>query len=170
MIQFSLKGFTNPATIKRTDPFELAIFYEEGKNEVSRYSGDELTITAEPSPMINMHIQLSSQNPAGKTTGFINTNFTVSAETVEGRPIQMGSYLQLFIPVDFKILDLDRTASSCTVISGFSDEITCSFVEANNNGYVIKVKGGFDSKTSTGGKLSFFMQGILNPFTTLQTA
>jgi len=94
----------------------------------------------------------------------------VSAETVEGRPIQMGSYLQLFIPGDFKILDLDRTASSCTVISGFSDEITCSFVQANENGYVIQVKGGFDSKTSTGGKLSFFMQGILNPFTTMETA
>jgi len=59
MIEFSLRGFINPPTIRRTDPFELAIFYEEGKNEVSRYSGDELTITAEPSPMINMRIELS---------------------------------------------------------------------------------------------------------------
>ncbi len=62
VIEFSLKGFTNPPTIKQTDPFELAIFYEEGKNEVSRYNGDELTITAEPSPMINMRIDLSQQS------------------------------------------------------------------------------------------------------------
>jgi hypothetical protein len=39
VIEFSLTGFTNPPTIKRTDPFMLAIFYEEGKNEVSRYNG-----------------------------------------------------------------------------------------------------------------------------------
>lgn len=81
----------------------------------------------------------------------------------------MGSYVQLFIPPDFKILDLDRAASSCTVVSGFSDEITCTFLQADENGYVIKVSGGFDSKTSTGGKLSFFMQEILNPFTTMET-
>lgn len=87
VIDFSLKGFTNPPTIKRTDPFELAIFYEEAKNEVSRYNGQELTLTAEPSPMINMRVDLSTQEANGNSTGFINTNFTVSAETVEGRPI-----------------------------------------------------------------------------------
>ena len=78
--------------------------------------------------MINMRVDLSASEQCGNSTGFINTNFTVYAETVEGRPIQMGSYVQLFIPTDFKILDLDRAASSCTVVSGFSDEITCTFV------------------------------------------
>ena len=66
-------------------------------------------------------------------------------------------------------MNLDRVASSCTVISGFSDEITCSFLQADENGYLVKVAGGFDSKTSTGGQLSFFMQEILNPFTTKET-
>lgn len=82
----------------------------------------------------------------------------------------MGSYVQLYIPPDLKIVDLDRAASSCTVLSGFSDEITCTFIQADQNGYVVKVAGGFDSKTSTGGKLSFFMKEILNPFTTKQTS
>lgn len=48
-------------------------------------------------------------------------------------------------------MNLDRVASSCTVISGFSDEITCSFLQADEKGYLVKVAGGFDSKTSTGG-------------------
>lgn len=65
----------------------LAIFYEEGKNEVSRYNGEELTLTAEPSPMINMRVDLSASDQFGNTTGYINTNFTVYAETIEGRPI-----------------------------------------------------------------------------------
>ena len=82
----------------------------------------------------------------------------------------MGSYVQLFIPPDFHISNLDRVASSCTVISGFSDEITCTFIKADATGYLIKVAGGFDSKTSAGGKLSFFMQDILNPFTTKKTS
>lgn len=57
---FSLKGFTNPPTISTTDPFELAIFYEENVNEVSHYDGSDLTLTAIPSPMISMAVDLSS--------------------------------------------------------------------------------------------------------------
>lgn len=38
-IVFSLKGFTNPQTISTTDAFELAIYYEENVNEVTRYNG-----------------------------------------------------------------------------------------------------------------------------------
>lgn len=65
---------------------------------------------------------------------------------------------------------MDRVASSCTVVSGFSDEITCTFEQTDPLlGYLIKIDGGFDSKTSMGGKFSFYMQEILNPFTTLET-
>lgn len=78
--------------------------------------------------------------------------------------------VKLFIPADFKIIDLDRVASSCTVISGFTDEITCKFEKADPNfGYLINVSGGFDSKTSMGGTFSFYMQEIQNPFTTQET-
>ena len=91
----------------------------------------------------------------------------MSGQTVEGRQIEIGSIVKLFIPPDFKITDLDRVASSCTVISGFSDEITCTFEKADSVlGYLINVSGGFDSKTSMGGTFSFFMQEIQNPYTT----
>ena len=127
-------------------------------------------MTAKPSPMIGMTVDLSSQDLCGNCTGYSNTKFLISAETVAGRPIQMGSFIRLFIPADFKIPDLDRAASSCTVVSGFSDEITCTFEQTSpNTGYLIKIYGGFDSKTSMGGKFSFYMQEILNPFTTLET-
>lgn len=169
-IAFSLKGFTNPPTISTTDPFELAIFYEENVNEVSRYNGFDLTFTAIPSPLIGISVDLSSQDLCGNCTGYSNTRFLVSGETVAGRPIQIGSFIRLFIPADFKIPDWDRAASSCTVVSGFSDEITCAFEQNDPNlGYIIKIDGGFDSKTSMGGKFSFFMQEIQNPFTTLET-
>jgi hypothetical protein len=74
-------------TIKTTDPFELAIFYQEGVNEVSRYNGKELTFTAIPSPFISMNIDLSSSDLNGNCTGYTNTKFLVSASTAEGRPI-----------------------------------------------------------------------------------
>jgi hypothetical protein len=69
----------------------------------------------------------------------------------------MGSFAVLSIPVDFRMLDLDRVASSCTVLTGFSDEITCSFIQADQNGYQIKISGGFDSKDSDGDNLSFLL-------------
>jgi hypothetical protein len=53
-IIFSLSGFTNPPTIAPTDPFHLVIFYEEGRNEVSLYSGQGLSITAEASSKLSM--------------------------------------------------------------------------------------------------------------------
>lgn len=120
--------------------------------------------------MIAFTVDLSSEDADGDSTGFANTKFLVTGETVEGRPIQMGSYITLLIPADFKIPDLDRASSSCTVVSGFSDEITCSFIKADSTGYLVKIDGGFDSKTSMGGEFSFFMQEILNPFTTKETA
>lgn len=164
-----MRGFTNPATVEPTDSFEIAIFYEEGVNEVSRYDGNALSIQASPSPKIQMNVKLSPGKRHGSSTGFLNSMFIVEAETLGERPIQMGSYVEVFIPSEFKIVDADRVASSCTTRSGFSDEIACSFVQADKSGAVIRVTGGFDSKVSKTGKFSFYLQDIQNPLTTQET-
>lgn len=57
---FSIKGFINPPTIKTSDSFSLAIFYIESIDEVARSVATDLTITALPSPMIRMSVDLSS--------------------------------------------------------------------------------------------------------------
>lgn len=72
-IKFSFKGFTNPPTISPSESFELSIYYVENKNEVSKYTGNALSITAIPSPMISLTVDLSSDEANGSTTGFINT-------------------------------------------------------------------------------------------------
>jgi len=105
----------------------------------------------------------------GNTTGFLNSEFKVSFSTADDRSIQMGSYILLFIPGDVRVPDLDRVSSSCTILSGFSDEITCSFLIADDSGYLLKIMGGFDSKTSNGKNLSFYLQDIMNPLTTKET-
>lgn len=65
----------------------------------------------------------------------------------------------------------DRVASTCTRITGFSDEISCEFEKVINpkNGNYLIVKGGFDSTTFTGTDFSFSIAEIKNPFTTEQT-
>jgi hypothetical protein len=76
-ISFSLTGFFNPPTTKTTDPFELAIFYEEGVNEVSRYNGTELTFTAEASDLFDLSIKLSpSSDPTENALGRSHRNYT----------------------------------------------------------------------------------------------
>ena len=58
-------------------------------------------------------------------------------------------------------------ASTCTRISGFTDEISCSFDEDNSN-YLI-VTGGFDSKTFVDTDFSFSIAEIQNPSTDKRT-
>ena len=41
--------------------------------------------------------------------------------------ISKGSYLRIVIPSQFEIYDYDVAESTCLRISGYSDEITCSF-------------------------------------------
>ena len=86
--------------------------------------------------------------------------------------IEKQSILQIFIPKEFTIDDFLRTASTCTVISGFSDEISCKFDETYDNrfGYYLYVRGGFDSKNFMGGSFSFFLSEVKNPFTTQETS
>ena len=53
------------------------------------------------------------------------------------------------IPPEFTIEEMDRVASTCTRLEGFSDEINCEFDEDADErfGYYLYVYGGFDSNT-----------------------
>ena len=58
-IDFSLSGIQAPTTTSTTNPFEVAIYYVEGTNEVARYKGPGLEYTALPSNKIDMEVELS---------------------------------------------------------------------------------------------------------------
>ena len=86
-------------------------------------------------------------------------------------PIEKQAYLRIKIPSDFSIPDPDRIASTCTRITGFSDELSCSFEEqksSNSPNYLI-VEGGFDSETFTDTDFSLSISEIQNPKTTQTT-
>lgn len=83
-------------------------------------------------------------------------------------PIEKQAYLRIEIPSDFVVPDADRVASTCTRLTGFSDELSCSFEEqrsSNSPNYLI-VAGGFDSETFTATDFSLSISEIQNPKTT----
>ena len=66
---------------------------------------------------------------------------TLTGSTPNGMIIANGSYLKVTIPGKFLINDPSRVASSCTSISGFSDEILCEFESVSSrNGSVLRVE------------------------------
>ena len=102
-------------------------------------------------------------------TGEEQSNFVFTGTMDANSPIEKGAALRLKIPGTFKIDNSDRVASTCTGISGFSDEISCIFesvaVDQTQSSYLI-VSGGFDSKQFTGTDFSFSIKEIKNPYTT----
>jgi len=134
-------------------------------NEVTRYTGRNLTFKATASDQLNMDVHLTE-----KETGNSQTNFTISGETIADIPIMQGSYLRVFIPPDFTVINQDRVQSSCTTIMGFSDEVQCVFESSDRlKGHWLLVKGGFDSAQFERGKFSFFIKEILNPLSSKET-
>jgi hypothetical protein len=94
----------------------------------------------------------------------------VTARTPFLMSIEKGSSLLLFIPPQFQIIDPLRVQSSCTMVSGFSDEILCELVSTNQRtGHFLRVFSGFESETFPGGEFSFWVSDIINPFTTEET-
>ena len=70
-------------------------------------------------------------------------------------------------------------SSTCTVISGFSDEISCELEGydggvgssgSRGSGHYLVAKGGFDSEQYVGAEFSFYVSEIKNPFTTKPSA
>lgn len=135
-IQFELIGVKNPPTTDRTDSVSLKIYYEEDTSEVNIYNGEDLTFKAEPSTQVFIEASLSEME-----TGLLQTQMLLTGSTPNGMIIAKGSYLKVTIPGEFLINDPSRVASSCTVISGFSDEILCEFESVSQRyGSVLTVK------------------------------
>ena len=139
---FTMSDFINPPTTERTDAFDVIIYYTEGTNEVthSTTTNTNLMITATP----NLNALKMSASASELKTGQVQTNFTISGTLDWDNPIAKQSYLRIKIPDDFVVTDANRVASTCTRISGFTDEISCEFEDSSNNRYML-VKGGFDS-------------------------
>ena len=115
----------------------------ENTNEVSVYSGTKQTFKASPSTGITMAIPNSNSYKTGEIV-----KLTISATMDSENLIEKQAYLKVKIPKDYYIANFDRTASTCTRISGFSDEINCDFAPFNRYtdlAMYIYVRGGFDS-------------------------
>ena len=99
----------------------------------------------------------------------MQSEFVISGEMELLNSIEKQAYLKVDLPASFSIENFDRVASTCTRLTGFSDEISCSF-EANNKPQItLVVKGGFDSEDFEAREFSFKIAEIINPFTTLPT-
>ena len=108
-------------------------------------------------------------------TGEVQTDFVFSGTMDSNSPIEKGGEIRLKIPKSFKIENYDRVASTCTGLTGFSDEISCSFENVrdpsrvNFQGYYLIVSGGFGSKQFTDSHFSFSIKELTNPSTTKVT-
>ena len=60
-------------------------------------------------------------------TGEVQTKFVITGTlTKENQSIVKQSQLKVLIPGQFTMSDEERVAATCTSITGFSDEISCS--------------------------------------------
>ena len=125
-----------------------------------------MTFTAEPSTALRVGAEI-----ADTLTGQIQSSFVISG-TMEGtNTIEKQAYLRIKIPGAFVVSNYDRVASTCTRLTGFSDEISCSFEEVPMPalGNYLIVRGGFDSETFTDKDFSLSIAEVKNPFTTQET-
>ena len=53
--------------------------------------------------------------------------------------------LRVLIPNTFTVSNQDRVAATCTVLTGFSDEISCAFDAQTRGELYLLVSDGFDS-------------------------
>ena len=121
-----------------------------------------LMITATPSlTALTMAASLTELQ-----TGQVQTAITITGLLERDNPIEKQSYLRVKIPSDFTVTNENRVASTCTRISGFSDEISCSFENAAANTKYLIVQGGFDSRIFTETRFSFSIAEVQNPTTT----
>ena len=133
---------------------------------MSHYSGNDMTFTAEPSTALRVGAEI-----VDTLTGQVQSSFVISG-TMEGtNTIEKQAYLRIKIPGAFVVSNYDRVASTCTRLTGFSDEISCSFEEVSMPalGNYLIVRGGFDSETFTDKDFSLSIAEVKNPFTTQET-
>ena len=103
-------------------------------------------------------------------TGQFQTKFVISGTlTKENTSIVKQAYLRVRIPSSFLVSDNQRVAATCTVLTGFSDEITCEIDDTTRNVTYLIVKNGFDSQDFEGTSFSFSIAELQNPLDTKAT-
>ena len=141
-----INGFTNPPTTQATDSFQVSILYENGNDfsEISVYKGNGLFIVSEPSTALTIDAQMKET-----LTGEMQSEFIITGRMDRYNPVEKQAYLRVKIPAGFYVENYDRVASTCTRLTGFSDEVSCSFesVDDQRFGNYLIVRGGFDSET-----------------------
>mmetsp|Transcript_24490 Transcript_24490/g.30523 ORF Transcript_24490/g.30523 Transcript_24490/m.30523 type:complete len:121 (+) Transcript_24490:1849-2211(+) len=120
-------------------------------------------MVSEPSTALSIDASMTEQ-----LTGELQSEFIIKGMMERYNPIEKQAYLTVKIPGGFTIENYDRVASTCTHLTGFSDEISCSFEDVSDPrfGNILVVKGGFDSETFTDLEFSFKIAEIRNPLMT----
>lgn len=106
--------------------------------------------------MVKMSLDLTETK-----TGEYQSRMLFTVTMLDNYPVEMGSYLKLFIPADFKVPDPERVAASCQIVSGFSDEVTCDFESLDpRTGHYLFIRNGFDSADFDSGVFSFALAEV----------
>eukprot|EP00347_Sterkiella_histriomuscorum_P020194 403338738 len=168
-LSITINQITNPPTVTTTDTFKIEIYYTEiPYNFLTSFPTTSstyiLTVSAQPNTNLGLETILQSQD-----TGFNNQlQFKINTN---GFQIAKGSYLRIVIPPQFEIYDYEIAGGTCLKISGFSDEVQCSFSKFTSDGHVLEVRNGFNSQlySGTGEEVSFNISQIRNPKTSRET-
>lgn len=102
----------------------MSILYENGNDfsEISVYKGNGLFIVSEPSTALTIDAKMKEQ-----LTGEMQSEFVITGRMDRYNPVEKQAYLRVKIPAGFFVENYDRVASTCTRLTGFSDEVSCSF-------------------------------------------
>jgi hypothetical protein len=171
-VTFTIDKITNADTVDTTDTFAIYIKYSTSTSSILStttssiidYLDSGINLTFVGSPLMDYSIDLDSWYTGADGTMMVNID-------TGGYSILKGSIINLTIPGDFLIFNSSNSEDSCVGISGFSDDITCSFTQISSTlGHVLIITGGFDSDDYSGSEIvSFNISEIRNPHTTLET-
>ena len=164
-ISFTVSGVTNPSSTKPTPSLAIKLYYikNNAAELIDVYTSNELVVTAAPSQQIPMTAALSSD-----ATGQLSDFLSITGQTPEGKQIAKESTVEIHIPNQFYIPNLQRTQSSCSRKEGFSDEISCVLRKVTD-GFTLTVLNGFNSQIFSGGAFTLQISEVMNPNTTQAT-
>ena len=158
-ITFTATSVATNANTTATTSYFQAQFDDSSSNTIDQYDGTDVTLT-----FVTQSLQGFTVSPQSDYTGVETTyNFTLTAATDE--VILQNSYINIQFPSSIEIGNTTSSASSCLRISGFPDDISCSFNDTNS----LIINNGFNSSSYSGGSLVFTISGIRNPRSTATT-
>mmetsp|Transcript_22946 Transcript_22946/g.22273 ORF Transcript_22946/g.22273 Transcript_22946/m.22273 type:complete len:174 (+) Transcript_22946:1668-2189(+) len=146
----------NPSSLNQTDSFGIYLIYapDSQRSTLSNVIGSidsGVTLAFEESPEIAYLVEMGDTWETGQ-----NGEMVVSIDTY-GYQITKGSEIFLTIPGDFSIYNETISEQGCTAISGFTDDISCEFLQiSEQDGHILAVRGGFASSDFDGGDLVAF--------------